>query len=552
MGSSVQPQADPAQITAGVKALQAQGAPDEVIHAYLTHMGMQEHAPQPSFISRVGKQVGDFATQAITHPIDTLGGMAKSVGKSAYDTFASPVIGEQPQNDLAMIHGTDKPVTAQTPGAITRDRFNNAAIQTVANAALPSIAKGVGGALGGSFLARMAGSGAAGSVAGAAASPGDRAVGAVSGGLIGPLAHGATKAIGGVTGAVGGAALRGLSRAVPESMGGESARLATGAPSATPAGKAMALEGKVLGKAGVDPSAVADAIDQTNPLYAKAYGHGEIKNPATLDLLDQLRDFPAVQRAWKRGQALKAMQHLNDDPTEVTTAGGMTGQQQVDALISQGVPRERALASVAPGSVSGPTVEDLDYLKRGLDAEIETSRGSKKAISRTEAGTLQHHLGSLLDMVDQEVPDYAAARKNFSNAASIRPVQDLLKQKADALGTVPQAVSGVGSSSSPVGHDLGAAALGSHYGQMNLMRKAGGLMGIGDSKVKPAVADALSENLSLKGSDRAALLRRLVADQTDRSAARQRLASFLGMSGAAQPIGTFAADRQQSTTPQAP
>ena len=353
----------------------------------------------------------------------------------------------------------------------------------------------------------------------------DVLTGAVKGAVVGGIAAP-------VVGTAGGAVARGLLRLVPESMGGEAARLATGAPSGTTAGKAMAVQGKVLGKAGIDPTTVASAIDQTKPLYEKAYSHGEIKNPETLDLLDKLQDFPTIQRAWKRGQSLKAMQHLNEDPTEIATAGGMSGQQQVDALISQGVPREKALASVAPGSVSGPTVEDLDFLKRGLDAEIEAGRGSKKAISRTEAGALQNHLSTLLGMVDQEVPDYAAARSNFGTAAAIRPVQDLLRQKADALGTTSQAVAGVGGPSSPMGRDVGAAVLGSDYGKMNILRRVGGLVGIGGSKVPPAVADAVAQNLDLKGSSQSELLRRLASDQAERAAAKQRLASYLGLGAA--------------------
>jgi hypothetical protein len=66
------------------------------------------------------------------------------------------------------------------------------------------------------------------------------------------------------------------------------------------------------------------------------------------------------------------------------------------------------------------TVGDIDYMKRGLDAVIESRAGGKNAISRTEARALRNRLNELLDLVDKEHPEYAEARKTFAGDASLR------------------------------------------------------------------------------------------------------------------------------------
>jgi hypothetical protein len=60
-----------------------------------------------------------------------------------------------------------------------------------------------------------------------------------------------------------------------------------------------------------------------------------------------------------------------------------------------------------------PTVRQIDRWKKGLDAVIESGRGSSDALSRTEARAYRQALNGVLERVDAEVPAYKAARSSF-------------------------------------------------------------------------------------------------------------------------------------------
>lgn len=60
------------------------------------------------------------------------------------------------------------------------------------------------------------------------------------------------------------------------------------------------------------------------------------------------------------------------------------------------------------------TIGQLDYMKRGLDAVIESRSGDgKSAISRTEAKVYRQRLNELLEMLDDRHPEYGEARATF-------------------------------------------------------------------------------------------------------------------------------------------
>lgn len=143
---------------------------------------------------------------------------------------------------------------------------------------------------------------------------------------------------------------------------------------------------------------------EARPLYEQAYAHGPIQDPETLGQIATLRKNPVFSRAWRRGQALGALERGEPE----TELGSQISPDRLRELQDQG------LDKFLPKQVTtGPSVQDIDSWKKGLDAIIESSYGSENALSRSEARVYRQKLNDVLDRVDQEVPAYKAARASF-------------------------------------------------------------------------------------------------------------------------------------------
>ncbi|WP_176526733.1 hypothetical protein [Rhizobium subbaraonis] len=129
----------------------------------------------------------------------------------------------------------------------------------------------------------------------------------------------------------------------------------------------------------VDTIALADDIiakraAASAPLYEAAYGKSV---PFTKEL-ETLLKRPSMDRALKKAQELAADEGIAWKPT--------------------------------------PDVRQLDLTKRALDDVISAA---KRAGSNNEARILQQQKDMLVGMIDDAVPEYAAARKAFSGPSSV-------------------------------------------------------------------------------------------------------------------------------------
>jgi len=108
------------------------------------------YAQAANLPERAFQQLGEFGEGAVRHPIATAEGLVTAPIQSAYRTFAAPVQGERApfSAKIGYIPGTQLPpgtitTAANEPGAITPQEFNQAATQTIANAASLPLGEGV-------------------------------------------------------------------------------------------------------------------------------------------------------------------------------------------------------------------------------------------------------------------------------------------------------------------------------------------------------------------------------------------------------------------------
>jgi hypothetical protein len=78
-----------------------------------------------------------------------------------------------------------------------------------------------------------------------------------------------------------------------------------------------------------------------------------------------------------------------------------------------------ALFNEAGEMIGNPTVMGLDLMKQGLDDLIEAGARGTRTIGRQEARRLRNRLSGLLNRVDEQVPEYRAARAQFSGESTL-------------------------------------------------------------------------------------------------------------------------------------
>ena len=376
--------------------------------------------------------------------------------REAYEKFQSKypfvalgtelVSGAVPTIGMAMIPG------AGTPGAVVgATRMGQAANRL--RQSLPNFMTG--------NMGRAAGAGATtGAVAGAgSATEGNRTSGAVSGGatgaVLGPTVAKATQLAGQGVSAVKnalrpspGAVEQRATNKVLEAMGrdemdvqglrdrmsadramGVDSTILDATPSLSTLGEAVVTRPgpgrKVLGTAlnerleggreaaasravrdvgkGVDYVAQEDALvgklrSNANTLYDRAYAHGSVDDTRLLKVLED----DTFKKAFKEAQAIankeaRAAELRGEDPSRFKL-------QDIYDLDEEG-------NMISVGKI--PDVRTLDYVKRGIDALID--KGYKgEGMSKAEANALKDLKRAYVEVIDQNVPEYAAARAKYA------------------------------------------------------------------------------------------------------------------------------------------
>jgi len=376
--------------------------------------------------------------------------------REAYEKFQSKypfvalgtelVSGAVPTIGMAMIPG------AGTPGAVVgATRMGQAANRL--RQSLPTFMTG--------NMGRAAGAGAAtGAVAGAgSATEGNRASGAVSGGatgaVLGPTVAKATQLAGQGATAVKnairpspGAVEQRATNKVLEAMGrdemdvqglrdrmaadramGVDSTILDATPSLSTLGEAVVTRPgpgrKVLGSAlnerleggreaaasravrdvgkGVDYVAQEDALvgklrSNANTLYDRAYAHGSVDDTRLLKVLED----DTFKKAFKEAQAI-----ANKEARAAELRGEDASRFKLQDIYD--LDEEGNMISV--GKI--PDVRTLDYVKRGIDALID--KGYKgEGMSKAEANALKDLKRAYVEVIDQNVPEYAAARAKYA------------------------------------------------------------------------------------------------------------------------------------------
>ena len=154
---------------------------------------------------------------------------------------------------------------------------------------------------------------------------------------------------------------------------------------------------------GVDYVAQEDALmgklrANANSLYDQAYAHGSVDDTRILKVLDD----DTFKKAFKEAQAIASKE---------ARAAELRGEDPSRFMLKDIYDLDEAGNMVTVGKI--PDVRTLDYVKRGIDALIDKGyRG--EGMSKAEANALKDLKRAYVEVIDQNVPEYAAARAKYA------------------------------------------------------------------------------------------------------------------------------------------
>lgn len=169
---------------------------------------------------------------------------------------------------------------------------------------------------------------------------------------------------------------------------------------------------------------VTDLRRRANTVYDNAYSKGAVDDPAVLEILKDPTFAGFFQKA--KGIAEKealAAKLRGEDPSRYVLPDIYTPKFKVDPKTGQQVPDGFDVTQT-------PDVRTLDYIKRGIDATIDTGfRGG--GMSKAEAAALRDLRREFIGAIDRNVPEYRAARQAY---AGDMEVIDALRLGANEFG----------------------------------------------------------------------------------------------------------------------
>ena len=154
---------------------------------------------------------------------------------------------------------------------------------------------------------------------------------------------------------------------------------------------------------GLEDNLTAQLRNNAKSLYEKAYAYGDVDDPRIVEVLKN----PQFKAFFDKARSIA--------DTEAQTAK-LKGEDPLKfALPEIYKPSGRFDASGAEilDLVKLPDVRTLDYIKRGIDATIDSGfRG--KGMSTAEASALRDLRKQFVNAIDENVPDYKFARKTYA------------------------------------------------------------------------------------------------------------------------------------------
>ena len=161
---------------------------------------------------------------------------------------------------------------------------------------------------------------------------------------------------------------------------------------------------KDVGK-GVDYTAQEDKLVGTlrsnaNNLYDRAYAHGSVDDPRILKVLED----DTFKKAFKEAQAIASKE---------ARAAELRGEDPSRFKLKDLYELDPADNTFKFTGTQLPDVRTLDYVKRGIDALIDKGyRG--EGMSKAEANALKDLKKAYVGAIDDNVPEYAAARAKYA------------------------------------------------------------------------------------------------------------------------------------------
>jgi hypothetical protein len=154
---------------------------------------------------------------------------------------------------------------------------------------------------------------------------------------------------------------------------------------------------------GIDYTAQEDSLMGTlranaNTLYDQAYAHGSVDDTRILKVLED----DTFKKAFKEAQAISSK-----EARAAELRGEDASRFELNDIYSQD--KDGNLVSV--GKI--PDVRTLDYIKRGIDALIDKGyRG--EGMGKAEANALKDLRKAYINVIDENVPEYAMARAKYA------------------------------------------------------------------------------------------------------------------------------------------
>ena len=159
---------------------------------------------------------------------------------------------------------------------------------------------------------------------------------------------------------------------------------------------------KDIGK-GVDYTAQEDKLMGTlrsnaNNLYDTAYAHGSVDDTRILKVLED----DTFKKAFKEAQAISSKE---------ARAAELRGEDASRFKLNDIYDQDKDGNLISVGKI--PDVRTLDYIKRGIDALID--KGYKgEGMGKAEANALKDLRKAYIGVIDENVPEYAAARAKYA------------------------------------------------------------------------------------------------------------------------------------------
>jgi hypothetical protein len=158
-----------------------------------------------------------------------------------------------------------------------------------------------------------------------------------------------------------------------------------------------------------------------NNLYDKAYEHGAVDDPRLMKVLED----DTFKRAFKEAQNIAGKE---------ARAAELRGEDPSKFILKDIYDLDEAGEMIKIGKM--PDVRTLDYIKRGIDAIID--KGYKgEGMSKAEANALKDLRKAYIGVIDENVPEYAAARAKYAGDMEVLDALRLGREDYMSPKTLP-------------------------------------------------------------------------------------------------------------------